>query len=85
MGLSQKDVKKAEEYASAEAEKNYFMSEESLMNDESDEELRDWITDIGVLIQKWLGGAGNLMRNDGTGSRRLVCRFRNGLEGQVIC
>ena len=26
----------------------------------------------------------NPMRNDGTGSQRLACRFENGLEGQVI-
>ena len=25
------------------------------------------------------------MRNDGTGSQSLACRFENGLEGKVIC
>ena len=34
---------------------------------------------------KWLGGAGNLMSNGGTGSHLLVCWFENCLEGQVIC
>ena len=38
MGLSQQEAKKAAEYALAEADKNLFMSEESLMNDEYDEE-----------------------------------------------
>ena len=54
------------------------------MNDEYNEELRDWLTALGVSVQKWLGGAGNMMRNDGTGSQRLACWFENGLEGQVI-
>ena len=40
---------------------------------------------LGILVQKWLGGAGNLMSNGGTGSQRLACRLENGLEGQVIC
>ena len=34
---------------------------------------------IGVPVWKWLGGAGNLLRNDGTISQRLACRFENGL------
>ena len=36
-----------------------------------------------MLVRKWLGGAGNMMRNDGTGSQRLSCRFENILEGKV--
>ena len=41
---------------------------------------------LGVLIRKWLGGAGNLMRNDGTFliGLGLACRFENVFEGQVI-
>ena len=35
------------------------------MNDESGEEWRDWITALGVSVIKWLGGAGNLMKNTG--------------------
>ena len=38
MGLSQQESKKAAEDALAETEKNCFMPEESLMNDEPDEE-----------------------------------------------
>ena len=60
------------------------MPEESLVNDENDEELRYWLTALGVLVQKLLGGAGNLMRNDKTGSQHLACWFKNRLEGQVI-
>ena len=37
MGLSQQEAKKAAEDAQEEAEKNYFIQEESLMNDESNE------------------------------------------------
>ena len=54
------------------------------MNNESDEELQYWLTALGVSIKKWLGGADNLMRNDGTVSQRLACRFKNGLEGKLI-
>ena len=32
------------------------MTEESLINDESDEEWRDWFTYICVSVQKWIGG-----------------------------
>ena len=46
--------------------------------------IRVCITVLGVLFQKWIGGAVNLMRNDGTGSQCLECWFKNGLEGQVI-
>ena len=60
------------------------MLERLLMNDESDEKLRDWLTALGLLVQKRLLGAGNLLSNYGTGSRCLVCWFENGLEGQVI-
>ena len=52
------------------------------MNDESDEELWNWITEFGGSVQKWLGKAGNLMRNYGTGLRRLMCQFKNCLEGR---
>ena len=44
------------------------------MNDESNEELRDWLTALGVSVQKWLGGAGNLLRNDRTFSQGLAWR-----------
>ena len=42
---------------------------------------------LGVSVQKCLGGAGNLLRNDGTFLTRLglVCQLEIGLEGQVIC
>ena len=57
--------KKAAEYALSEADKNCFMPEESLMNDESGEERQDWLTVLGVLSQKWIGGAGDIMKNTG--------------------
>ena len=63
MDLSQQEAKKAAVYALTEAEKNCFMPEESLTNDESDEELRNWLISLGVSVQKLLEGAVNLMKN----------------------
>ena len=38
MGISEQEAKKSEDDALVEAEKNCFLRQESLMNDESDEE-----------------------------------------------
>ena len=57
MGLSQQEAKKEVEDALEDADKNCSMPGESLMNDESDKELRDWLTALGVLVKKWLGVA----------------------------
>ena len=54
------------------------------MNDDSDEELQDCLTALGMLVQKQVEGAGNMVSNDGTASQRLACRLENVLEGQVI-
>ena len=79
VALSQQEAKKAAEDALSEAEKNWFIQEDSLVNDEYDEEWQDWLTELGLSVQKWIGGAGNQMRNDGTVSRRFTCQFKNGL------
>ena len=50
MGLYQQEAKKSAEDVLSEAEKNFFTSEESLINDKYDEEWRDWITALGVLV-----------------------------------
>ena len=42
---------------------------------------RAWLV---MLVREWIGGAGNLMMNDRTGSQVLACLFENGFEGQVI-
>ena len=36
---------------------------------------------LGMLVKKWIGGAGNLMSNDGTGSQSLECWFKKWLGG----
>ena len=35
------------------------------MNDESDEELQDWLTSLVVSVQTWLGGAVSPMKKTG--------------------
>ena len=42
------------------------------MNNESDQELRGWLTVLGVSVQKWIGGAGNMTSNKGNGSQGLA-------------
>ena len=75
MGLSQQETRKAEEYAYVEAEKNLFIPEDSLMNDEYDEEWRDWLMVLGMSVRKWIEGVDNLLTNDGTGSQILPWCF----------
>ena len=52
MGISRQEVRKASEYSLSEAEKDCFMPDEPLMNEESNEEWRDWLTAHGVSVQK---------------------------------
>ena len=47
-----------------------------------DEELRDWIIALVVSVRKCLGRSGNMMRNGGTGSQRLACRFKMACRGR---
>ena len=51
--ISQQEAKNAVEDALAEAENICFVPEKSFMNDGSDEELKDWLAALGVLVQKW--------------------------------
>ena len=52
MDISQQEVKKVAEDALSEAEENCFILEESLMNDEFNEEWREWLTSLGVSVWK---------------------------------
>ena len=69
------------------------------MNNKYGEEWRDWLTLLDVSVQKWLRGVGlagfidqvdsmmSIMKwiwwKNRNGSQCLVCRFKNGLEGQT--
>ena len=81
-GISQQEVKKVAEDALSEADKNFFMLEDSLINDKSDEEWQGWLTALGVSVQKSLGGSGNLRRNYRTGSQRFCVGSKMAWRGK---